>query len=155
MGKNFCYTVVIQLFSQAALPNPPMADTIAERLLMMKDSNMSNVLPPTSRGPHRGRQRCLLVGQAPMLDPVALGGWLQSRFPDLEFESVGSADELERALTTGPVGLVIAGLPLPWGDPADATRILAVLRNLRMPPSVATRVPLILLPTGGVHPERL
>ncbi len=113
---------------------------------------MSDVLPSTSRGPHRGRRRCLLVGHAPVLDPVALAGWLQARFPDLEIGSVGSADEMERALATGPVGLVIAGLPLPWGDPADALR---VLRQLRTPPSVTTRIPLILLPADGSLPERL
>jgi|GEM_PF-2927884 len=122
----------------------------------MKAPNLtSDVPPPISRGPRHERRRCLLVGHAPVFDPVALGAWLQARFPDLEIGSVGSADELERALTTGPVGLIIAGLPLPWGDPADATRILAVLRDRRMSPSVATRVPLILLPTNGVIPERL
>lgn len=138
--------------SLSGFANPLMADTIAASLTMMKDSNTSDVLPPTSRGSHRGRRRCLLLGHAPVLDPVALGEWLQARFPDLEIGSVGSADEMERALAAGPVGLVIAGLPLPWGDPADALRIL---RHLRVPPNMTTRVPVILLPTGSGLPERL
>ena len=116
-----------------------MVDTIVERLTPMKDPNLtSDVLPPTSRGPRHGRRRCLLVGHAPRPASVDLAEWLQACFPDLEIGSVGSADELERALAAGPVGLVIVGLPLPWGDPTDVPRVLAILRDLRSPPSVAS-----------------
>ena len=62
----------------------------------------------------------MLIGHAPMLDPVILGERLQARFPDLEIGSVDSADGLERALAVGPVGLIIAGFAVdPVSGPTD------------------------------------